>query len=410
MQFKLDLIKKLEKHFDLPLYIFNEKEFTDNYLHLENCFKKAYCNYRISYSYKTNYTPYVCNLVKKLGGYAEVVSGMEYDIAKKIGYNPEHIIFNGPNKGQAGLDAVYEQSIVNVDNIFELINIIDLAKINPDKNFKIGLRANIKIGQNFISRFGMDQTDLEKAFKMVSEIDNLKIVGLQCHISRCRDVLAWKHRTEFMLSLADKYFDDVPEYLDLGSGMFGKMAPEFASQFSNVPTYDDYAEVTAVMVDEHYKDVCEDKKPILFTEPGTTLISKYIDLLCKVEAIKNIDDKPFAILNCSEHNLGETCLLKKLPIEVIHNNKETNIFKNLDFTGYTCLEQDVMYTDYNGELAVDDYIVFGNVGGYSNVLKPPFIRPNCAMVVIDCNEEIKIIKKKETTEDIINTYLFEEIQ
>ncbi len=409
MQFELDSIRKLEEYFNLPLYVFDEREFRENYLHLESCFQKAYCNYRISYSYKTNYTPYVCNLVKQLGGYAEVVSEMEYNLAKRIGYKPECIIFNGPNKGKAGLDAIYEQSIVNIDNIYELKKVVDLAKNNCEKNFKIGLRANINVGQNFISRFGMDQNDLAKAFKMVSKVENLNIVGLQCHISRCRDILAWKHRAEFMLRLADKYFDGIPEYLDFGSGMFGKMDPELASQFSNIPTYEEYAAVTAKLVSEHYRDVSEDKKPILFTEPGTTLINKYIDLICKVEAIKKIEDKTFAVLNCSEHNLGETCLLKKLPIKIIHNGKETNSYKNLDFTGYTCLEQDVMYTEYNGDLAVDDYVVFGNVGGYSNVLKPPFIRPNCAMIVIDCYEKTKIIKRSETTEDILNTYLFEEI-
>lgn len=58
-------------------------------------------------------------------------------------------------------------------------------------------------------------------------------------------------------------------------------------------------------------------------------------------------------------------------------------FSNIDFTGYTCLEQDVMQQECElCKLAVGDYIVFGNVGGYSNVLKPPFIRPNCAMIAV----------------------------
>ena len=32
-------------------------------------------------SYKTNYTSYICKPVKNLGGYAEVVSDMEYQVA-----------------------------------------------------------------------------------------------------------------------------------------------------------------------------------------------------------------------------------------------------------------------------------------------------------------------------------------
>jgi diaminopimelate decarboxylase len=59
-----------------------------------------------------------------------------------------------------------------------------------------------------------------------------------------------------------------------------------------------------------------------------------------------------------------------------------------------------MYTGYNGDLAIGDYVVFGNVGGYSNVSKPPFISPNCAMI----SENGNIIKDKEEFEDILRTY------
>ena len=63
--------------------MFDKEEFINNYHELENAMKKVYPKYALSYSYKTNYTPYICNLVKTLGGYAEVVSDMEYTLAKK---------------------------------------------------------------------------------------------------------------------------------------------------------------------------------------------------------------------------------------------------------------------------------------------------------------------------------------
>ena len=106
MQYNLNLLKKKKKQFGLPLYVFDETAFINNYNSFVSCFQKAYPNYRISYSYKTNYTPYICKLIKENGGYAEVVSEMEYNIARKIGYDNSKIIFNGPDKGQAGVDAV----------------------------------------------------------------------------------------------------------------------------------------------------------------------------------------------------------------------------------------------------------------------------------------------------------------
>lgn len=406
MQYNLNLLKKLEKQFGLPLYVFDETAFINNYNNFVSCFQKAYPNYRISYSYKTNYTPYICKLIKENGGYAEVVSEMEYNIARKNGYDNSKIIFNGPDKGQAGVDAVLNGSIVNVDNIYELNRICSAAKENPERNLKIGIRVNLDIGQSFISRFGMDKTDVKRAFDIVDGINNLNIVGLHCHISRCRDLKAWKKRTEIMLALSDKYFPVAPEYIDLGSGMFGLMEPSFAAQFNEIPSYEEYATVTAELIAKHFSDLDDEKNPILFTEPGTTLINKYIDVIGKVCAIKNINEKNFAVMNCSEHNLGETCTLKQLPIEVIHTGNSLTNYDNLDFTGYTCLEQDVLYKNYCGPLSAGDYIIFGNTGGYSNVYKPPFIKPNCAMISANNNQDFMLIKQAETFEDIMHTYVF----
>lgn len=400
-------VQMLDAEFGSPLYIFDEVAFIENYCEFEATLKEYYPHYQVSYSYKTNYTPYVCALVKRLGGYAEVVSGMEYEIAKKVGYSSDKIVFNGPNKGENGLSAVLDGCIVNVDNTDELNALCKKAKDCPDRDFEIGLRVNVEVGQSFTSRFGMDKEDIEKAFHTIDSIQNLKIVGLHCHISRCRGIEAWRRRTEIMLGLADQYFQNKPpKYIDLGSGMFGKMDLEFAAQFENVPSYTEYAAVTAKLVADHYKDVADADKPILLTEPGTTLINKYFDFIGRIDAIKTIRGKSFAVLNCSEHNLGETCTLKKLPVRVISTGEQRKRYEGIDLVGYTCLEQDIMCANYTGTLGIGDYVQFGNVGGYSNVYKPPFIWPNCAMVAKKENNEYQIIKRKESYEDLLQTYLF----
>lgn len=93
-------IRNLIKSNGTPFYLFDEKGFIDNYRKLEGIFKAIYPNYQLSYSYKTNYTPFVCQLVRSLGGYAEVVSDMEYTLAKKLGYDNKQIVYNGPSKGE----------------------------------------------------------------------------------------------------------------------------------------------------------------------------------------------------------------------------------------------------------------------------------------------------------------------
>lgn len=399
----LNSIEILEKKYGSPFYVFDKDAFLKNYHHFIETMQNGYDKYRLSYSFKTNYTPYICKKICDLGGYAEVVSAMEYEIALKVGFDPKRIIFNGPDKIQEIDKPLLLGSMVNADSVEEVRAICSFASNHPSAKFKIGLRVNLNIGQEFTSRFGMDVNDLIQSFEIVNSIKNLIVTGLHCHISRCRDANAWKKRTELMLKLADDFFETPPEYIDLGSGMFGEMEPDFAAQFSNIPSYEDYADLTAKLVSSHYSKNDFEHKPVLFTEPGTTVINKYVSLVAKVDSIKSLNNKFFATLNCSEHNLGEVCTLKRLPITVVHVRQDEDYYNNMDFVGYTCLEQDVVYSDYNGKLGIGDYVVFGNVGGYSNVLKPPFIRPNCAMISIDADTDI-IIKRAETVNDILATY------
>lgn len=398
MQFDVSDIEGLIERHGSPLYVFDESGFTVNYKTFESSIQSIYSNYKISYSYKTNYAPYICRLVQKMGGYAEVVSDMELSIARAVGNVDGHIVYNGPCKGNLLEDFILKGGIVNVDNFDELKRILAYALMNAEKEYRFGIRVNIDIGQNFISRFGIDECDLKTAFDMVKKVPNAKIIGIHCHIGRSRSIEAWKNRAEKMIAISDSFFKDVPKYISLGSGMFGIMEPSLASQFgSYIPTYADYAEAVAIPFAVSYSGK---NKPILFTEPGTTLVNKYISFISKVISIKHVKGKTFIVLDGSKHNIGEICELKQLPIEVIRMSKEGEEVSNADFVGYTCLEHDVLYKGFCGTVAVGDYIVFDNVGGYSNVSKPPFIKPNCCMVSSTGN----IIKRAETVEEVIGTY------
>ena len=402
MEYTKQALDALTAAFGIPLYLFDERGFSDNFRKLEQAMRAHYDNYRVAYSFKTNYTPFVCKTAKALGAWAEVVSDMEYRIAREIGYEDERIIFNGPGKAEAGAEAMRRGCLVNADSLDEVQALREAALANPEKAFRLGLRVNLDVGQGFVSRFGMDDDDLERALRMIRGT-NLRVAGLHCHISRARGLDAWRARTDRMLTLSDRLFEDAPDYLDLGSGMFGDMAPEFAAQFSGVPTYEEYAWVTAGLMAEHFRGK---RGPILFTEPGTTLINRYVDCIARVEAIKEISGHYFAVLNVGIHNLGETCTLKRLPVTVVPGGGEQRAYDRIDLTGYTCLEQDIVFSRWSGRLAKGDYVIFGNVGGYSNVLKPPFIRPNCAMAAERADGTMELIKSAETCEDLLHTYRF----
>lgn len=410
------LVDKIIHEYGSPLYIFHVDDFIENYINLLQTIRDYYPKYNIAYSYKTNYTPQICKIVKNLGGLAEVVSDMEFDLARKIGYAYKDIIFNGPVKGDGLFDHLINGGTANIDNLDELYRVIEFAKEKPDHRFHIAFRVNIDIGQGFISRFGLDayeeekqdlKSELHSAFEIVNMQPNICVVGLHCHIGRSRSIDAWKERVRIMFSLIDRYFIDVPEFIDFGSGMNSIMEPCLAAQFGDdIPRFSEYAEIIGKAMHEKYGNLSYEDQPFLYTEPGTTLISGCMSFFGRVESIKSVKGKDYITFNCSGGNMGDICHLKNLPIEIYHYDGVLKDVSNATFVGYTCLEHDHMYEGFEGKIAVGDIVQFRNIGSYSNVFKPPFILPNCSMIQINEKGETELIKKQETIDDIFSTYVF----
>lgn len=407
-------VDNLIQKYGSPLYIFHTDEFRENYQNLLASIQNIYPKYNIAYSYKTNYTPQICKIVKDLGGLAEVVSDMEFNLARKIGYDYQQIIYNGPVKGEGLFEQIKNGGTVNVDSLDELKKIVRYAQENPDISLRIAFRVNIDIGQGFISRFGLDTyeedakdqySDLHFAFEMVKAESNIAVVGLHCHIGRSRSVEAWRNRVRIMLKLVERYFDKTPEFIDFGSGMNSVMEPVLASQFGgHIPEFSEYAEIIGKAMVDKYGKLPETDQPLLLTEPGTTLISGCITFLASVETIKTVKGKSYVTFNCSGGNMGDICHLKNLPITIYHRGEKKRIIEDATFVGYTCLEHDHIYEGFKGEIAVGDIVQFRNVGSYSNVFKPPFILPNCAMIELNREGTTAVIKRKETIDDLLQTY------
>lgn len=402
----MDKLQLLEKY-GSPLYVFNDAEFIENYRHLCSAMRSYYPNYLPAYSYKTNYTPHVCKLVKSLGGYAEVVSDMELYVALKIGYKHENIVYNGPCKGPQMEDHVLKGGISNVDNKAEALRVVALAKAHPEIIIRIGIRINTDIGASFVSRFGLevDSDEMDVVVAILKAQPNIKVVGLHMHVSRARYIEAWQKRIDNILYAADKYIDGEPEYIDLGSGMFADMEDYLKNQFTiKVPTYEEYAKVVAGTMAKHYDNA--QNKPLLLTEPGTTVVSRYLSILTTVTGVKTIKDKHIALVDADYHNTGETSRMMKVPFTHYRCGGGEESGAQPDIMGFTCLEQDYIFKEFPEKVKVGDVIEFRNIGGYSVVYKPPFIQPCCAMVAVGEDGNVKLIKKRESFEDIFKTYIF----
>lgn len=407
MELSYNILNDISRSHGDAFYLLDTEQFELNFHELLKAFRKFYPETYIAYSYKTNYTPRLCRMVDDMGGYAEVVSDMELEIARRIGVPYSKVHFNGPVKNfEAVREVILGGGIVNLDDYVEVPAITELAAQHPDMTINVGLRCNFQINDGTLSRFGFDveKKEFSELVAHLNGIGNIRIAGLHCHFASRRGE-TWKPRAEGICRLADELCPELPDHVDLGGGLFGKMKNSLKAQFGmHIPTYKEYAQEAAATIAQHFGG-CE-HQPQLFIEPGSALVGDAMRFAARVKSIKDIRGKKIATLMGSIYNINPTLNKKNPPLTVMHDETlPTSEYADLDFAGFTCIESDYLYRGYNGPLSLGDFVVFENVGSYSVVLKPPFILPN--FPILELREgRIDVIKRQETFDDLFHTYTF----
>ena len=397
------IIKKLQAEYGEAFYLLDSAQFRKNFAELKTAFNNIYPNWNIAYSYKTNYTPKLCKIVNELGGYAEVVSEMELEIAKRVGCKMDRVIWNGPIKNVPIMEQfLLDGGTINIDSIEELEQVKDIHNRHADKLIHVGIRCNYDVNDGVVSRFGFDIDGAEfmEAVKFATTTENVKFINFQCHFAK-RQIAYWPARAKGMVDLIDR-LGIIPERIDIGGGLFGKMADSLRAQFScEIPDYEAYAKAAAQVFADYFAD--KDVKPELLIEPGSAVVGDCMKFIGTVKTIKNVRGKWIATVLGSQKNISMTGI--NPPMEVIAMGGEQKEYKDLDFVGFTCIEGDVLYHNYTGKLAHQDVIVISNCGSYSLVMKPPFILPN--FPVLDISEgKTEVIKRAENFDDLFHTFVF----
>ncbi|MBS4197600.1 type III PLP-dependent enzyme domain-containing protein [Lederbergia citri] len=409
-----DLIHQLGENFGSSYYLLNVNKLRENYQKIEKAFKSRYANFIIGYSYKTNYLPYLCKELSKIGAYAEVVSRLEYDLAIKIGENPKRIIFNGPLKSKEDIYyALNNESLINIDSMYEVDFVKEYALNNQNKEIKIGLRVNFDISLGGvstlqegyeISRFGIcvENGNFNAILKELLSVKNIKIIGLHGHFStRNRSLQTYEFITQTLCNLAKESLLETLEYIDIGGGIYGELPDLFNIA---APTFDQYAETICKVMNREFRHFS--KKPNLILEPGISMVANTFIFIAKVIEVKKVRNKNFVLVDGSVHNVKPTMHKNNLPMRVVRKSKK--IIENEDFhiVGYTCMEKDYLahnVCDFLPER--DDYIIFENVGAYTIVFNPPFIKERPGIVAMD-NDIFCSVRKKETLRQFFNEEIY----
>lgn len=404
MEFKKILDLKEDSY-----YIYDEDRLVRNFNEFLNAFKKYYNNVEIAYSYKTNYLPKLCSKIEELGGIAEVVSEMELDLALRIAKRKK-IIFNGPHKNKDSIIKAIENGvIIHIDNIDELVVINDFLKHRKDLRCNVGIRINLSIDQKKPSRFGINPSEIENILKSIDSNDRINLEGIHCHLPN-RELNSFKFRCKEILKSYDKFFKNKINYIDIGGGFPSKLQKPLSEKL-NIEDINisEYAKKIGVIFNDYFKKNPHDKLPKLILEPGTAIVANTLSFYSKIISEKKIGNKIILTSTGSMYNFkGPNNTNLNFPFEEIIDLRTSNRKSRLcDVSGYTCIENDYLLKDVNLKLRKGDFLRIEDIGSYSIVMKPPFISPNVPIFMIT-EDNIIEVKRRETPNDIFNTFLFDD--
>ena len=395
-------IDDLLQEFGSPLYVLSESSITQTYNEVKRAFGNRYPKVQLAWSYKTNYLNAICKLYHKLGSWAEVVSGFEYEKAIKNGVEGKNIIFNGPDKNRQDLIlAINNGSMIHIDHFDELYLIMELSE-TTEKKPKLAIRVNMDTGiYPQWDRFGFNYENGEawNALNKIMLNKNLELVGLHTHIGtyiltpNAYGVAASK-LSQLALEIKQKYNHTI-KYLDMGGGFASKntLKGAYLPGTDTCPSFDDYAEaITNAIINS---GIAHDELPVLFLETGRALIDDAGYLLGTVLAIKRLaDGRRSTIID-----IGVNMLFTSFWYEhEIYPTKQTS-YQTEDTTIYgpLCMNIDVIRQAIQFPLLQKgDQVVIKRIGAYNMTQWMQFITFRPKIIIIDMLGKTHIIRENET--------------
>jgi diaminopimelate decarboxylase len=403
-----DIEGLLEKH-GSPLFVISEQALRDLYRSFRDTFTAAGIDTRVAYSYKTNYLPAVCSVLADEGAWSEVVSGMEYSLARALGTPPASIVFNGPYKTRAELEtAVLEGALVNIDNFDEIEALDDVAR-TVGRAARVGIRVNVRYGPNGWTKFGFsyDSGEARQALQRIRQARRLRLVALHNHCGTFNlDPQIYATTTQALIELGRfaRKLGLKPTVVDLGGGYpsSNQLKPAFDLPGRRAGASNLAAFAEAILGPlGRAKDVFGGR-PTVILEPGRAVVDAAVFLAARVVAVKEIPEQGPAVIIDAGVNVLPTAYWYDHPVEAVDGDlgggagkvRPTRVY------GPMCMQIDVVRERAPlPPLKVGAPLVIANVGAYCISQSMQFIQPRPAVVLLGPTES-EVVRRRETWRDI----------
>lgn len=263
-------------------------------------------------------------------------------------------------------------------------------RVNPDVDagthpyISTGLKAN---------KFGIAVDEAREVYRQAAAMDNVRVVGLDCHIgSQLTETAPFLDALDRLLVLLERLREDgiEIEHLDLGGGL-------------GVPYHDerppqpfDYA---TALLERLSRWPGSDQLTLLF-EPGRSIAANAGVLLTRVEFLKPGETKHFAIVDAAMNDLIRPALYQAwqaiLPVDTTQP-RESGTY---DVVGPVCETGDFLGQDRELAIAAGDLLAVRSAGAYGFVMASNYnSRPRPPEVMVD-GDRAHLVRRRERLADL----------
>lgn len=388
-----------------PLYIYNEEILRQRCREMKNLV--TYENFVPHFSVKANTNIHLLKIIRDEGLHADVMSPGELFLAKQSGFTSEELFFIPNNVVEEDmLYAISENVIISIDSLSQLEM---YGNLNPGG--KVAIRFNPGIGAGHHekvitagkkTKFGVNPSEIEEVKRLLQAYD-LILVGINQHIgSLFMDPQPYIDSIGSILEIA-KSFDNL-EFIDLGGG-FG------------IPYHKQDGEnrLDLITLGEKLDDILHSfadaygKKVQFQIEPGRYIPCESGIVLGTVTSIKE---------NAGVNYLGTDIGFNVLQRPIMYNSHhDMELYSQSPLTptlttsytvvGNICESGDKLATNrVLPEAQVGNLLGVMDAGAYGFSMSSSYNqRPRVAEILVESSGNVRLIRKRETFEDLLRHML-----
>jgi len=383
----------------------------------------SYPHFKANYAIKANTNLTLLRIAKEEGLYADISSPGEAIAALAAGFTPEDLFFIANNISAEEMTFAIERGItLSLDSISQLET---YGKLNPGG--KIALRFNGGVGgghhENVITggdktKFGIRAVYIPEAKALLAKY-NLKLIGINHHFGSQNPEELYLSGVEELLSIA-RHFHDL-EFIDFGGGF----SIPYHKQKGEAPMNLTYLSQTLTKAMEAFAK--EYGKPLTFMiEPGRYICAECGVLLGTVHAIKQNGETKFAGTDLGFSVLARTTLYdahhdievyssaameqSEMPPAAGNEDglcptqwRQAEGSTPINIVGNQCESGDyIAKSRLLPPIAQGDIIGILDAGAYGYSMSSIYNhRPRPAEILIQEDNTIKLIRRRDTYEDML---------